>query len=445
LNTRTLSRSLGLVTVLVATLGLARDAQAARDTYTFRDQLQSTEGGAAGNTLQFESNNGDPTPGTFVDTTIDANACPNTPTVRGYSFPQYSGFKSLNKAPVVAGESYTITMIVKFNPLQGAFTRLIDFSDSTLDDGIYVFNGAVSFYPVGTFADGSFVDNQYSVMTLTRDGATSVVSLFIGLTPAGTYTDTNKTYVPLNGTLHFFMDNTTGTAPVNEASAGVVTFVRVSDAPITAAGLAASINEACQAVACGNGKLEAAEGCDDGNNASGDGCDKTCKIENAFACVKGDAGKSADNCASGVCDARDDKCGYENGGASACTQQNAKSVCRSGSCGESSGKCVPPDGCAIDADCASSHCDAAAFACLAPTADAGPMDPGPKDGGAGSPDASAPAAVAPSTDAPSSGCSCDIGPRESGAPAAALAAAALVVALRRRRERRQPNVERAQS
>lgn len=158
--------------LVLAALALAREAHAASDTYTFRDNLSSTEGGAAGNVLQFEYNNGDATPGTFVDTTIDVSACANTPTVRGYSFPAFSGFKSLNKVPIVATESYTITMIVKFNPLQGGFTRLIDFSDSTLDDGIYVLNGEVSFYPVGTFAPGAFVDNQFSVMTLTRDAAT---------------------------------------------------------------------------------------------------------------------------------------------------------------------------------------------------------------------------------------------------------------------------------
>ena len=116
------------VPLVFAALTLAAQARAATDTYTFRNTLQSSEGGAAGNVLQFVYNNGDATPGTFVDTTIDPSACANTPTVRGYSFPAFSGFKSLNAAPVVVGESYTISMIVKFNPLKGGFTRLIDFS-----------------------------------------------------------------------------------------------------------------------------------------------------------------------------------------------------------------------------------------------------------------------------------------------------------------------------
>ncbi|MEA2752023.1 MAG: hypothetical protein QOI41_6166 [Myxococcales bacterium] len=424
------------VPLVLAALGLARDAQAALDTYTFRDNLQSTEGGLAGNVLQFESNNGDPTPGTFVDATIDVSACPNAPTVRGYSFPQYSGFKSLNKAPIVAGESYTITMIVKFNPLQGAFTRLIDFSDSTLDEGIYVLNGEISFYPVGTFAPGAFVDNQFSVMTLTRDAATSVVALYIGSTPAGTYTDTMKIYVPTNGTLHFFMDNTTGPAPIAESSAGIVTFVRVSDTPTDLAGLAASISDACQAVACGNAKLEPGEGCDDGNNAAGDGCAKNCKIENGFACVESDAGTTDagttdDACASAVCDARDDKCGYANGGASTCNQQNAKSVCRSGNCGASSGKCIPMSGCFTDADCASNHCDTPTFMCLPAIAvpDAGQMDAAIQV----SPDAGPSSSAEPMP--ASGGCTCEIGPRQTGAPAIGLLVAGIFVALGRRRDK----------
>jgi MYXO-CTERM domain-containing protein len=381
-----------------AALAVAREAQAASDTYTFRDKLSSVEGGASGNVLAFEYNNGDATPGTFVDTTIDANACANTPTVRGYSFPQYSGFKSLNKTPIVATESYTITMIVKFNPLQGAFTRLIDFSDSTLDEGIYVLNGEISFYPVGTFAPGAFLDNQYSVVTLTRDAASSVVSLYIGLTPAGTYTDTMKIYVPANGTLHFFMDNTTGPAPIAESSAGIVTFVRVSDTPTTLAGLAASIGAACQAVACGNAKLEPGEGCDDGNDAAGDGCSKTCKIENGFACVSSDAGN--------------------------------------------------------DAYCASGHCDTATSTCLAVTAaDAGPEDAGPEAAipdDAGQADAAIPAtadAGPPATEPmPSSGgCGCEVGPRQSRAPALGLLVAGIVVALRLRRDKRMRGAKRGSS
>jgi cysteine-rich repeat protein len=260
-----------------------------------------------------------------------------------------------------------------------------------------------------------------------------VVSLYIGLTPAGTYTDVDKKYVPLNGNLYFFMDNTTGAAAVSESSPGTVTFLRVSDKPTTALGLAASINDACQAVACGNGKLEVGEGCDDGNNVAGDGCNKTCKIENGFACGTSDAGiNGADSCASGACDARDKKCGFANGAGSTCDTNNAKVVCRSGSCGPSSGKCVPMGGCFTDGDCTSNHCDTPTFTCLPSTPDAGPADAAAPDASLPAyPDAGFPAAAEPSSDS----CQCMIGPQRSSMSALALFVGGLVVALRRRKRR----------
>ena len=76
--------------LIVAVLLLAGSmAHAATDTYLFRDTLAPLEG--AGNTLVATYNNGSFVNGSFVDTTIDANVCPGTPTVRGWSFPQYGG------------------------------------------------------------------------------------------------------------------------------------------------------------------------------------------------------------------------------------------------------------------------------------------------------------------------------------------------------------------
>ncbi len=72
-------------------------------------------------------------------------------------------------------------------------------------------------------------------------------------------------------------------------------------------------------------------------------------------------------CTSGVCDTRDNLCGYDNGGASACTVNNAAVVCRSGACGAASGQCVPAvGGCAVDGDCASDQfCNTPTLTCTA--------------------------------------------------------------------------------
>ena len=49
----------------------------------------------------------------------------------------------------------------------------------------------------------------------------------------------------------------------------------------------ATTDTACAVPACGNGALEGAEECDDGNNFIGDGCDAQCKFEDSCNCAAG--------------------------------------------------------------------------------------------------------------------------------------------------------------
>jgi hypothetical protein len=106
----------------------------------------------------------------------------------------------------------------------------------------------LSLYPVGTFAPGSFVTDQFSFVTFTRDAATNLVSVFVGTTPAGTYTDTGGLYVPSAQNVIFLMDNTTGAANISESSPGVITYLKLIDAPVTAADIPTLQNEACSTV-----------------------------------------------------------------------------------------------------------------------------------------------------------------------------------------------------
>ena len=236
-----------VMTLFAATALLGgRAADAASGTYLFRDTLAPLEG--PGNTLVATYNNGPFVNGSFTDATIDAKVCPGTPTVRGWSFPRYGGLRTANNAPAVVGGSYTISMIVKFNPMQSGYSRLIDFSNSTLDTGIYELNGGLSLYPVGEYAPGSFVNNQFSFVTFTRNAATKLVSVFVGTTPAGTYTDNGNLYVPSAQNVIFLMDNTTGSANITESSAGVITYLKLIDTPVTAADIAALQQQACSSV-----------------------------------------------------------------------------------------------------------------------------------------------------------------------------------------------------
>ncbi|MFO0676507.1 MAG: hypothetical protein U0169_08235 [Polyangiaceae bacterium] len=90
-----------------------------------------------------------------------------------------------------------------------------------------------------------------------------------------------------------------------------------------------------------------------------------------------DAPAATASCASGVCDVADQKCGYADGHGT-CTTQNAATVCRSGGC-STTGVCLPPSGCVVDADCTSTqYCDTTQRLCVGkePNGDPIPTLPG---------------------------------------------------------------------
>lgn len=49
---------------------------------------------------------------------------------------------------------------------------------------------------------------------------------------------------------------------------------------------------------CGDGKVDAAEACDDGNAVDGDGCAKDCTIEKGYTCT-GEPSACATTCGDG--------------------------------------------------------------------------------------------------------------------------------------------------
>jgi hypothetical protein len=107
-------------------------------------------------------------------------------------------------------------------------------------------------------------------------------------------------------------------------------------------------------------------------------CDAT---NNECGYANGDGPCTAANggvvCQSGVCDANDDKCGYAVGDGP-CTGPTGPVVCRSGAC-SANGTCEPPGGgCDVDADCAAGRwCDESTHTCTPTLANgtAVPNDP----------------------------------------------------------------------
>jgi hypothetical protein len=159
----------------------------------------------------------------------------------------------------------------------------------------------------------------------------------------------------------------------------------------------------CRSGACSSdGKCEKSGGCHvDADCASGDWCNEsqnTCepKLANGAA-IPTDSSHTSPTlngtctsaagalvCQSGVCDPKNNECGYANGDGP-CTSSNGPLVCLSGACGQS-GNCVPKGGCITNADCVSpaSVCNTTTSTCEAP--DGGVGEAGIAEAGAATDD-----------------------------------------------------------
>ena len=329
------------------------DAQVT-ETYLFRDSFAALEG--AGNVLVPVSNatativtsGPDFVNGAFVTETISASACASTPTIRAWSFPVSGGLRHANTAPTVVTGSYSISMLMRYNPMDSGYARLIDFSNSTQDTGIYKLGNGVSFYPVGTFASGSFVQDQDVFVTITRDAATQLVSLYINGVASGTYTDTGNLYAPSATVVYFLMDNTTGSAAIRETDPGVIAYLQVRDTPMTPAEVVASLSMICDAVSCGDGVVAGGETCDDGGTTPGDGCSGACAVEECWQCtgqpstctplaVDTPCTADGDPCTDDVCDGTG-VCGIDTCGSSTTSSSSSTS--------STTTTTLPPVGCA---------------------------------------------------------------------------------------------------
>jgi cysteine-rich repeat protein len=104
----------------------------------------------------------------------------------------------------------------------------------------------------------------------------------------------------------------------------------------------------CQTVVCGNGVVERAETCDDGNTKAGDGCSDRCALELGYCCMPGDrciaAGLQQTNNPCLVCDPTLEATKWTN----TATDTTCGGMCAL--------RCGEGDGCIKDSDCNSGRC-----------------------------------------------------------------------------------------
>ena len=133
--------------------------------------------------------------------------------------------------------SFTINMFFRFSTL-GGWARVIDFSNSTSDAGVYFLGNCLNFYPNGNIGTCPYFNtNTYYLITFVRDGGSNIISVYVDGTLFSTYNDSGNLYRPASGTvpINFFRDDN----PVPcENQPGCVKYISVSPTLSTASDVA---------------------------------------------------------------------------------------------------------------------------------------------------------------------------------------------------------------
>jgi uncharacterized repeat protein (TIGR01451 family) len=141
----------------------------------------------------------------------------------------------LDTSTLIAQGTYSISMLFRFTDVAG-FRRLFDSTPGLLDHGLYVSDSRPDYYigfdNVGP--DAPVGANQWGQLVLTRDAATQEVIVYYNGVQEFSFTDFgNEAAIDAAQMPRFFIDDAT------ENSAGAVSRLRLWDAPLTPAEVAA--------------------------------------------------------------------------------------------------------------------------------------------------------------------------------------------------------------
>jgi Concanavalin A-like lectin/glucanases superfamily len=148
------------------------------------------------------------------------------------TFPAHSGVK-LSPAGLGSGPvAYSAVMTFEFTGLtSGEYTRVLDPSNGTDDDGFYAYDGFADIYPAGTEVTATnrlFENNVYVTAAITSDPNGPLSRFYVN----GNLQASAPEVVPVVAdALRFFKDNDTATT--NEDAPGAVSCIRVFSGALT--------------------------------------------------------------------------------------------------------------------------------------------------------------------------------------------------------------------
>lgn len=211
--------TLMLVLVLFPSRGAFALAPLKAD-YRFQNTLSSSVGAAPALTTIGPGTN------TFTTATVDGASR------RLLSFPEGNGLKLSPTTGVVSSDAYTIVVLFEFDSVSG-YRRIVDFKNGTSDNGLYVHDGKLEFFPHASGAAAPLAANRYVQVVLTRNASSKEVVGYVDGVQQFSFTDSsNDAVIDANDNLRFFKDNASGGAST-EHSAGSVGRVRLYNGALT--------------------------------------------------------------------------------------------------------------------------------------------------------------------------------------------------------------------
>jgi hypothetical protein len=149
----------------------------------------------------------------------------------------FSGRGGLALTPatgIVYHDVYTIELLFRFDRVDG-FRKIVDLKDGSVDDGLYVQDGCLTFFPRNVRAGTGIRRHSYVQIVLTRDSSERVVG-YVDAVRQFAFRDAAGLAEIGSETLRFFADDSTTRV---EYSNGAVTQIRLFDRALTAGEIAA--------------------------------------------------------------------------------------------------------------------------------------------------------------------------------------------------------------
>ena len=151
----------------------------------------------------------------------------------GVTVLRFAGGRGLALAPtthVIRSSGYSIELLFRFDLLAG-FRKVIDFKNGSTDEGLYLLDGCLTFFPIEKDALTRIGSDSYVQVVLTRDTADRVVGYLDGVRQFAFNDRVGLAKVGGSDGLRFFVDDVTTT---QEWSSGSVSQIRLFDQALTA-------------------------------------------------------------------------------------------------------------------------------------------------------------------------------------------------------------------